>query len=421
MAERILMVAYHFPPCGEVSGTLRTLAMARSLREQGWDPFVLAPRLASYPVLDHTLADPEEFASRLHRAFAFDAKRHLGVAGHYPEWLAQPDRWGSWCLDGVRLGLKLIRRYRPKALWSTYPIATTHRIAVQLKCHSQLPWIADFRDPMLLNLSDLGRRTRASRVRLDRRCAELADACVFTTRSALVDYRQRYADVAHGLFEVIPNGFDEDIARAQMSALRDSCGRRGGRPFTLVHSGALYDQGRSPEPLFRALNVLKRRGEISPDSLQVVFRGIGTEEVRACYATMSARYHVDDLVELMPSLDREAALHEQFEADGLLLLQESQFNLQIPAKFYEYLRIGKPILALTDPVGETARLFADERIGFVADIGDPEQTARRLLEFLRAGKAGRFSPLEGAELSGYARSEGGRQLVKLLERTLRAS
>jgi hypothetical protein len=41
----------------------------------------------------------------------------------------------------------------------------------------------------------------------------------------------------------------------------------------------------------------------------------------------------------------------------LLLFQGVVFNKQIPAKAYEYLRAGRPILALTDPAGETARLL----------------------------------------------------------------
>jgi len=43
-------------------------------------------------------------------------------------------------------------------------------------------------------------------------------------------------------------------------------------------------------------------------------------------------------------------------ADALLVMQASNCNAQIPAKIYEYLRAGKPILALTDPEWR-AKLF----------------------------------------------------------------
>ena len=48
------------------------------------------------------------------------------------------------------------------------------------------------------------------------------------------------------------------------------------------------------------------------------------------------------------------ALAEQLAADGLLLFQAANCNHQIPAKLYEYLRAGRPILALTDAAGNTA-------------------------------------------------------------------
>ena len=42
----------------------------------------------------------------------------------------------------------MIEEFQPQAIWSTYPIATTHLIAAELQERSGLPWIADFRDPM---------------------------------------------------------------------------------------------------------------------------------------------------------------------------------------------------------------------------------------------------------------------------------
>jgi len=50
----------------------------------------------------------------------------------------------------------------------------------------------------------------------------------------------------------------------------------------------------------------------------------------------------------------------------LLLLQASNCNSQIPAKVYEYLRAGKPILALTDPEGDTATLLRNLGINTIA-------------------------------------------------------
>src|SRR5262245_14053771 len=144
----LLMIAFHFPPLAGSSGIQRTLSFARHLPRLGWRPLILAahPRAFS-SVSDDQLADiPSEVV--VERAFALDSSRHLAIAGRYPAFAARPDRWISWWLGAVPRGLTMIRRYRPAAIWSTYPIATAHKIASTLHRLSGLPWVADFRDPM---------------------------------------------------------------------------------------------------------------------------------------------------------------------------------------------------------------------------------------------------------------------------------
>ena len=55
----------------------------------------------------------------------------------------------SWWFAAVTRGLAAVRRRRPAAIFSTYPIATAHLIALTLARLTRLPWIADFRDPMI--------------------------------------------------------------------------------------------------------------------------------------------------------------------------------------------------------------------------------------------------------------------------------
>jgi hypothetical protein len=60
------------------------------------------------------------------------------------------------------------------------------------------------------------------------------------------------------------------------------------------------------------------------------------------------------VVLLAPALPYREALRETMDVDGLLVFQAANCNHQIPTKIYEYFRTRRPILALTDPSGDTA-------------------------------------------------------------------
>jgi len=146
--RNILMIAYHFPPVRVSSGIQRTLKFSQYLLEYGWRAIILSVKPMAYEnVSDDQMAEvPENIVVK--RVFALDTARHLTVKGRYFHWMALPDRWVTWCFGGVFAGLALIKKYHPKFIWSTYPIATAHLIALILHRLTGVPWIADFRDSM---------------------------------------------------------------------------------------------------------------------------------------------------------------------------------------------------------------------------------------------------------------------------------
>ena len=149
MNNRALLIAFHFPPQAASSGIQRTLSFSRHLGHYGWEPMVLSAHPRAYEQQNPTQLASVPSSLVVRRVFALDAKRHLGFKGRYPGALALPDRWISWWLGAVPAGLSLIRKYRPQVIWSTFPISTAHLIALTLHKLTGIPWVADFRDPML--------------------------------------------------------------------------------------------------------------------------------------------------------------------------------------------------------------------------------------------------------------------------------
>lgn len=378
MSRKVLIVAYHYPPVRGSSGIQRTLKFTAYLREHGWEPMVLTVTPNAYEqVSDDQMAEiPEGMV--VQRAFALNTARHLAVGGRYPGWLAQPDRWVCWWPAGVWRGMQMIRQHRPAAIMSTYPISTAHLIGLTLQRLSGLPWVADCRDSMTEPGYPVDPMTWKTNRRLERAMVKHCAAAVFTTQGTLQMYADRYPELPSSRWAVIENGFDEENF---LDAERDFEARPLGPDgrLTLVHSGVLYPQERDPRPFFAALKELKERAELSAANFRVILRAPGSLEL---YRSMLEQYAIADLIELAEPISYRAALQEMLCADGLLLFQASMCNHQIPAKLYEYFRAGRPILALTDPIGNTAEALRSAGANTIVDIADAQGIAAGLRAFL---------------------------------------
>jgi glycosyltransferase involved in cell wall biosynthesis len=409
MGRKVLMIAFHFPPAAMGSGHLRTLGFARYLSGFGWDPIVLSARELAYPRTAPIAAEVIPENCVVHRTLALDASRHFAIGGRYPGFLAQPDRWASWWPTAVARGLRLIRRYQVQAIWSTYPIMTAHSVARSLVRLGSLPWVADFRDPVASSVEAGNPFSVASQQRWEQRVLQDANQAVFTTPGARQHYAERYPEVAReGRLSVIANGYDD----AQFDNLPRAAPPRGGRPLVLVHSGLLYPDGRDPVPFFEALAQLKAGGLAAPALLKVVLRASGWE---TRYRQEIDRLGLSELVFLAPPVGNHDALVEQATADGLLLFQGSRFDRQIPAKVYEYLRIGRPIFALVGSDGDTASILRETGGAVAAPPGDVATIARYLGEFISALREGRTPRLKPEVVARYSRRQGTASLAKLLD------
>jgi len=410
--KRLLMIAFHFPPLAGSSGIQRTLCFARHLPRFGWEPLILTAHPRAYErVSDDQLKDVP-FDTVVERAFALDSSRHLAVMGRYPAFAARPDRWVTWWLGALAKGLRMIRKYRPDALWSTYPIATAHKIGHTLHRLSGLPWIADFRDPMAQDGYPADPKTWQSFKEIEEAALRSASFGVFVTPGSARLYHERYPDIPNARLAVIENGYDED----DFAPLDGSAPRKGPLlpdTFTLLHSGIVYPIERDPTQLFRALRLMLDEGSLKPGELRVRLRATAHE---ALLATLIDTFRVAEIVELAPPIPYRQTLEEMMRADGLLVLQASNCNEQIPAKVYEYLRCQRPIIALTDPAGDTSRLLSKSGIHNIARLDSAEDIALALRRFLDQVKRGEATLPSDALVAGASRLHRARELAGLLDR-----
>jgi glycosyltransferase involved in cell wall biosynthesis len=377
MVGRVLMIAFHYPPLRGSSGIQRTLKFTKYLPEFGWQPLVLTAHARAYASTSNDLMGEIDHLSAVYRAFSLDSSRHLSVLGRYPKSWALPDRWVSWWLGAVPMGLYLIRKYRPAVIWSTYPIATAHLIGLSLSRLTGLPWIADMRDPMTDVDYPPDPLVRRIYRWIEQETVTHCTRVVLTTSGAISDYQARFPQIPPSRFYLIENGYDEENFVAAENFIVPKS--RGNRPFVLVHSGIIYPSERDPTHFFRALAEMLQRGLIFPDKLSVILRATAHDEY---LQRLIDQHNISDIVSLAPPIPYKEALSEMLTADGLLILQAANCNNQIPAKLYEYLRTRRPILALTDPAGNTAKKLLKMGIDTIAPLDSESDIIQALTRFL---------------------------------------
>ncbi len=404
--KRVLLIAFHFPPLNSSSGLQRPLSLARYLPAHDWQPAVLTARARDYESVDESSLAALPGDLTVVRARALDAVRDLSIAGWYPGWLGIPDRWSSWFPGAVWAGLRLIRQFRPDVLWSTFPLGTAHLIGLALHRISRLPWVADFRDPMVEQVDGVwypeNPQVRRARLWVERRVARHATATTFCTDAARQIYLDRHPERKAGqVAEVIANGFDPEpfaLAEALPSSRLPGAAAHG--RLLLVHSGTLYPgPDRDPGAFLAALFALRSSGQL-PVQLRVILRATGHDQT---YRPLIDRLQLADIVELAPLIGYQAALREMLDADGLLLFQGHTSNPAVPAKVYEYLRARRPILALADEAGETAALLRRAGVGRLLPIDDSARIEVGLRAFLQNLATGTEPVLASAAADQYSR------------------
>lgn len=372
--KKVLMIAFHFPPQTGSSGLQRTLNFVKYLPLYGWKPTVVSAHERAFSQCSNDLINTIPQDIDVLRSFALDSARHFAVKRKYPGILAIPDRWSTWWFGGVYSGLKAIKRDSPTVIWSTYPIATAHLIGATLSRITGLPWIADFRDPMINGEYPSPKIQRKSWKWIEARTMNYAARCIFTTERAAQSYKTRYPNASHKCI-VIENGYDEEAFSNGKKCLTDAVDEN----ILMLHSGIIYPGDRDPSFFLMAVKDLLLDNKISKNKLKIRFRAPHHEfEILELVKNLQ----MEDWVEIVPSIPYSEAIEEMQSSSLLLVFQGKNFNTQVPAKIYEYLRAGRSILGLVDLHGDTASKLREFEGVHLANINSVDSIKSEILFWL---------------------------------------
>ncbi|MET3290656.1 UNVERIFIED_CONTAM: glycosyltransferase involved in cell wall biosynthesis [Brevibacillus sp. OAP136] len=441
--KRLLMVCYGFPPIGG-GGVPRPLKMAKYLGDFGWDVTVLTVEPGYHATLDHSLLQEVPPSVQIVRAKEWKVFARGGAAAPTPAvqsqeanpaapsakarlkktiiaflkkvrpYLMIPDDQILWYPQAVKTGQELMKREKFDAIFSTSGPATNHLVAKKLADEFGCKWIADFRDPWTQNMHQTGIEWReALEERLERGVMARADVVTTVTATFVEMFSEKYGDTIKAI-KLIYNGFDRsDFADLQPQfEVPDR--------FHAVYAGILY-QKRNPRLLLEAVRELIDEGRVEQSDILFSFAGVfdypGYTENRDCVE----RLQLGEQVRLLGNLPHKQALGLMKGGDALLLVGDvsADAGAYIPGKLYEYMGIGKPILAL-NMAGEATEIIQQFQLGEVCDPTDKAQIKQAYLALYQAWKAQRAQQAAGG-VEGATRDDASfYERVKPYERRYQA-
>lgn len=304
--------------------------------------------------------------------------------------LSCPDEHVGWISDAVRQASRVVESTRVDCVYASGGPWSTLLAARCLHEQYSIPLVLDFRDPWISN-PNLNLRTPISRwiqEQMESKCIAAASLVVANTEELRQDFVRRYPRIPQERFITVTNGFES------MPRLSDVDGDR----FTLVHAGALY-QSRNPLNFLRAVAEIVTNGEIPKDALKVRLVGgisISDPAIEGEIRSPALR----NVLEILPRVPHAEALALQCSASVLLLIQTG-FPLQVPRKVYEYLSLGRPILAIAEADGATARMVRELHGGCVVD-NKIEAIKEAILNLYQNWKAGRKTSFNEEMLRRYS-------------------
>lgn len=315
-------------------------------------------------------------------ALLLAAARTVVRSGH-------PVGGGRWALPAAEAGLRLAAGTSYDCILSRALPPMAHLAALIAARKSGLPWIANWNDPVPAEKFPPpyagGRGKHASlafwKSRFYREVARKADWHTFPCerlRAYITDYLPKGT---YARSSVVPH-----VALDRAAPVSNR-----GPGFTLMHAGSLLPP-RSPEVFLKGVGLFRERNRSLPD-FSVVFLVDRPDEVRSAAKAQG----VEDLVRIESSRPYTEMPAVLASADVLVIVEAPvEEGIFLPSKFVDYVRTGRPILALSPQVGTLADILKQGG-GIAVDGQQPEAVAGALQTMYQCWLNGTLDERFGSE------------------------
>jgi glycosyltransferase involved in cell wall biosynthesis len=379
------MISFLFPPMGG-AGVQRTLKFTKYLPEFGWEPNILTVRPTRSGLRDEGLLNQIPAGTPVTRTAAVLPPPQLPwrVRDFISRWLLTVDEQVGWMPFAIHEGRRMIQKSPVEIIYSTSAPYTAHLIARRLHQRTNIPWVADFRDPWIGN-SNLNFPTSLHRKtveRLERQVVQEANHVLVISPPMAQSFCERIREVDRSKFTWLPNGFDaDDFSNAQPA-------QREKDRFLLVHSGSFYTHGRTSRSILESVHWVTSEGLIPRERLRLCLVG----NIGKATQKWISELNLTDIVETPGYVPHDQSIAYLLSADVLLLIigNSPDSAAVYTGKVFEYLASGKLILCLANE-GVASDLIRKARAGVIVPSDDVSLISKTLVEMYKMWQNGSLS------------------------------
>jgi glycosyltransferase involved in cell wall biosynthesis len=394
----VLFISYLFPPVAG-GGVQRSSKFVKYLPENGWNPVVLTVNEPYDFYRDDEMMQDVSGNCIIVRTFSIepmkwvrkflkrksqsklktDSSRSINKKTLKPGFLIKlktyilfPDNEILWLPFAVIKGIQLIKKYKPDVIYSTASPFTDHLIALILVKLFKLPWVADFRDLWVDRPNFPKNRWRLCIDRKFERMVIQTASHIVTATSAMAEHfselypNQKYTSIT--------NGFDEDDFTQFSSVLPDN------KKFVLTYTG-IFNREQNPQKIFDALHKsINNNREIEKT---IKLKIIGQLDNPGDFENMIhfKKLGLAKYSELVQYLPHKQAIEEMCRSTVLVLLVGVYPHNKgiLTGKIFEYLRSGRPILAVVPDDGLAAEIIKETNSGIVVPNDNVDEISSGIL------------------------------------------
>jgi len=400
VVKRCLIVTYYFPPTGG-GGVQRMTKLIKYLSRQDWKFSVItsANSEANYPRDENLLNEIPDTVKIYqipfeHKSLSDSFSR---LKSSFPvRWMSSlifiPDRYKSWVREAKQKLLRLIKEEDFDIVLVTSPPYSLATMAADITKIISLPVVLDMRDPWTTNPYKI--YPTNWHLRKDRQIESDALKKIkfgVSAYESLIEYFDKFIPGFNkNNWKCISNGFDEeDLAVLKPEKVDNT-------KLNIAFSGTFYSHLNNPKPLFKAI------ANMDPvQKEKICFHHIGSSNI--ALSDIARQFNLSTNIVEWGYYPHDKCLNILSAMDAFIFILESSNPRAvntIGGKVYEYIGLGKPILALVPEKGEAATLINKSKSGIIIDPNNTNLLKSTLSDWIN----NKPKLKNKADLKSYSRS-----------------